>query len=350
MTWAPSGPSAFLSLGDVLLAGPCGLPWTHRLSALNPFLQPTFRSRAPVAKTPSPETLRRTPWEIPPSFCFEILSHEASPPSFGKTLDHLAVIQPPAAPCLTARRRLRVEEPSLHALARGGHARQRFRLLFASLLEPSDALFAIGGGARERSCLLSMIPFPRAARQCGPLPRDQGAFHRESSCRAPSRGSPGASRPLAGGRCGCTCSSRFKTSTRPSIPAFAVLFRPRALPRLLQINVSTSTALDRPSIPQRGPRERVEPGTTACFRSIVASRSGQPPKVRRVRGRGSPNPRRSLPGLLPRETSPRPRSLQAPCVAGIARHPARRRRGVTDRAAGAARASKARAAAGRCGA
>jgi hypothetical protein len=34
-------------------------------------------------------------------------------------------------------------------------------------------------------------------------------------------------------------------------------------------------------------------------------------------------PRRSLPGLLPEETSPQPRSLQTPRVAGIARRPVR---------------------------
>ena len=63
-----------------------------------------------------------------------------------------------------------------------------------------------------------------------------------------------------------------------------------------------------------------------CDRSSPFDR-GQPPKVRRVRGRGSPNPRRSLPGLLPRETSPQPRSLQTPRVAVIVRLPAWRRRG-----------------------
>jgi hypothetical protein len=68
-----SGPFAFLSLGDVLLVGPHGFPWTHRRGASNPLLQPTFRSRAPAAKTPSSETARRAPWENPPAFRFEIL-------------------------------------------------------------------------------------------------------------------------------------------------------------------------------------------------------------------------------------------------------------------------------------
>jgi hypothetical protein len=53
--------------------GPCGFPWAHCRGASNPLLQPTFRSRAPAAKTPSSETARRAPWENPPTFCFEIL-------------------------------------------------------------------------------------------------------------------------------------------------------------------------------------------------------------------------------------------------------------------------------------
>ena len=68
-----SGLLAFLSLDDVLLVGPRGFPWTHRRGASNPLLQPTFRSRAPAAKTPSSETARRAPWENPPAFRFEIL-------------------------------------------------------------------------------------------------------------------------------------------------------------------------------------------------------------------------------------------------------------------------------------
>lgn len=127
----------------------------------------------------------RAPWEIPPAFCFEILPDGASPPSFERTLDHLTVIQPPAAPCLTARGRLRVEEPPRRALARGVHARQLFRLRVASLLGPSDALSATGVKARERSFSCRRSRFPGPLVKVGPLPRDQGAFHRESPCQAP---------------------------------------------------------------------------------------------------------------------------------------------------------------------
>jgi len=109
MTRTPSGPFAFLSLGDVLLVGPCGFPWTHRRGALNPLLQPTFRSRAPVVKNTLSGDCPPSAVGNPPASCFEILPNGASPPSFAGTPDHLAVIRPPAAPCLTARRRLRVE-------------------------------------------------------------------------------------------------------------------------------------------------------------------------------------------------------------------------------------------------
>lgn len=253
MTPAPSGPSAFLSLGDVLLDGPRGLPWTHRLSALNPLLQPTFRSRAPVAKTRSPETLRRAPWENPAGVLLEILPDGASPPSFERTPDHLAVIQPPAAPCLTARGRLRVEEPSRRALARGVHARQLFRLRVASPLGPSDALVHDRRRSARALFLLSPIPFPRAARQVGPLPRDQGAFHRESPCQAPFGARPAPRARWPAGAVAARSHRGSRTSTRPSITAFADLFGPRALSRLLQIDVSTSTAVDRPSTPLCGP-------------------------------------------------------------------------------------------------
>jgi hypothetical protein len=179
-------------------------------------------------------------------------------------------------------------------------------------------------GPLARPHFPSLTSFPRAARQCLPPSRDRGAFHRGRPERAPSRAP--AWRAAPAGRRGQTLHV-FIDVRKPRLDhrsdAFACVFRPRALPRLLQIDVSTSTALDHSNIPDRGIR-----GRDGCrFRSIVAFRSRQPPKVRRVRGRGSPNPRRSRPGLLPGETSPQPRSLQTPRVAVIFRHPARSGRG-----------------------
>jgi hypothetical protein len=63
-------------------------------------------------------------------------------------------------------------------------------------------------------------------------------------------------------------------------PAFAGVFRPRALPRLLQIDVSTSTAKDHPNIPCQ---HNAWQGRL-LVRSIVASRSSS---RRRYAGSGA---------------------------------------------------------------
>jgi hypothetical protein len=115
-----------------------------------------------------------------------------------------------------------------------------------------------------------------------------------------------------------------KTSTRPfAAPLFAGVFGPRALPRLLQIDVSTSTALDHPNIPyQRNPwsgRLLFSIDRRLSINAAAEGTQGQGPRIT--------EPRRSLPGLLPRETSPQPRSLQTPRVAVIVCRPAWSRRG-----------------------
>ena len=106
-------------------------------------------------------------------------------------------------------------------------------------------------------------------------------------------------------------------------PLSQVPFWPRALPRLLQIDVSTSTTLDRSNIPDQGdPWSGRLPLSIDRFRSISATAEGSQGQGPRIT-----EPRRSLPGLLPRGTSPQPRSLQTPRVAVIASHPARSRLG-----------------------
>lgn len=243
MTWAPSRPSAFLSLGDVLLVRPCGFPWTHRRGASNPLLQPTSRSRAPVAKTRSLETLRRAPWANPPAFCLEILPNGASPPSFARTPDHLAVIQPPAAPCLTARRRLRAEG------------------LSRALSRRVERALACSAAARRRSYPLTPLARPERGRSRAPVPSADPVFPGCTSMRPASPGSrrlpPGksTSSALAGTRlelCARWPASalaarvhrRSKTSTRPCFaplsrapsgrvrfPGFCRSMFQRALPR-----------------------------------------------------------------------------------------------------------------------
>jgi hypothetical protein len=239
-----------------------------------------------------------------------------------KTPDHLAVIRPPTAPCLTARRRLWTGRAVARALSRRARrAQQLFRLLHASPAEPSDAPGRLKRGTRERSDFPSLISMPRAARQCDPLSRDRGAFHRGSPDRAPSRAPAwsAATRWPTGAAAACIhrCS---KTSTRPFFrTAFAGASWPRALPRLLQIDVSTSTAMDPSNIPDQ---RNLWSGRLPS-RSIVAFRSAATAEGTQGQGPRITEPRRSLPGLLPRVTSPQPRSPQTPRVAGIVHHPVR---------------------------
>jgi hypothetical protein len=107
-----------------------------------------------------------------------------------ETPDHLAVIRPPTAPCLTARHRLRVERLPRRrfrvARRERGSFFGRFTPRRSSPLAPPGT---IGERTRERSRLPSVISLPRAARQCCPLSRDRGAFHRRSPDRAPLRAS-----------------------------------------------------------------------------------------------------------------------------------------------------------------
>jgi hypothetical protein len=90
-------------------------------------------SRAPVETSPS-ETVRRAPWENPPSLDFSdhprALGVSAEPRA---TPDHLAVIQPPTAARLTACCRLRVDRlsPSCSEAWGEGRASLLFRLAAA---------------------------------------------------------------------------------------------------------------------------------------------------------------------------------------------------------------------------
>jgi hypothetical protein len=161
---------------------------------------------------------------------------------------------------------------------------------------PLTPLGRLKRGARERPNLPSLTSLPRAARQCGLLPRDRDAFRRGSPDRAPSRAPAWSSAPV-GRRAQWLHVFIDVRKLRLDLlrAAFAgVLGRVRfhdfcrtMFQRALLWTARTSRAT--------GNR-----GRDCCRdRSIVASRSGQPPKVREVRGRGSPNPLPSLPGLLP---------------------------------------------------
>lgn len=317
-----SGPFAFLSLGDVLLVGPHGFPWTHRRGASNPLLQPTFRSRAPAAKTPSSETARRAPWENPPAFRFEILlERRVAAAISGRTPDHLAVIRPPTASCLTARRRLRVERLPLRRFRAGGGERSgivyRFTPRRSNPLTPPVRLKR---GTRERSRFPSVILLRRAARQCCPRSRDRGAFRRGSPYRTPSRAPEWSSAPA--GRRALVLHVFIDVRKLRLDPS------PRRSRGHFRAACASTTSADRcfnehcsgpPEHPdQRNPWSGRLPVSIDRRLSIEATAEGTQGQGPRITA-----PRRSLPGLLPGEASPQPRSLQTPRVAGIVRRPVR---------------------------
>jgi hypothetical protein len=152
--------------------------------------------------------------------------------------------------------------------------------------------------------------------------RDRGTFHRTGPIRTPSR------EPVAA-RCtgwpACAASARFhrctKTPTRPLLaPLSRSESRPRAPSRLLQVDVSTSTTTDHPNIALRAARGRDGCLGSTESRLPIEAAAGAP----RGQGSGLTDARHSRSRLLAPETSPQPRSLQAPRVAR--RHPSPVRR------------------------
>jgi len=127
-------------------------------------------------------------------------------------------------------------------------------------------------------------------------------------------------------------------------PALASLFWPRALPRLLQIDVSTSTTLDRPNIPvQRSWRPGRLPSVDRSFPFDLGNR-------RRFAGSGAEDHRSSTlpPGIAPaRDFAPTPIASDTSCR-GHCQSPCQESAREAVEAAGAAHASKARAAGGPC--
>ena len=239
-----------------------------------------------------------------------------------QTPDHLAVIRPPTAPCLTARRRLRAERLPRRALAlRGESAAALSAASHASPFEPSDASSRLKRGARKRFCLHSPTSSPHAARQCSMLPRGRGAFHRGSPGRAPLRAPVRSATPA--GRRARPLHVFIDVRKLRLDPGDALLSRAFSgrvrfhdfcrsmFQRALRWTARTSRASGKPW-----------PGRLSS-RSIVAFRSRTAAEGTRGQGQRNTVPRPSPPGLLPRETSPQPRSLQTPRVAVIACLPVR---------------------------
>ena len=176
---------------------PRGFPWTHRLDASNPLLQPTFAHEHPPQKHP----LWRLPAERRGENPAGVLLRD--PPRAWrrrrrsrKTPDHLAVIRPPTAPCLTARRRLRADR--LSRMRSRAARKERSSFFGCFTLRRSNPLTPpprLKRGTCERSGFPTLFPLPRAARQCCPPSRVRGAFRRGSPKRAPSRAPAWSSAP-----------------------------------------------------------------------------------------------------------------------------------------------------------
>jgi len=242
-------------------------------------------SRAPAAKTPSLETARRAPWRNPPAFCFEILlelgvaasfAEDAGPPrghpaSNGSVLDATS----PASG----------RQAVAPALSRRAEERGSFFGCFT--LRPPTPLTPpprLKRGTRERSRLPSLISLPRAARQCRPPSRDRGAFHRGSPQRAPSRAPAWSSAP-AGRR--ARLLHVFIDVRKPRLDRSSRRFRVRFLAAC-----ASTTSADRCFNEHcLGPLEHPGPvgrDGRRFDRSLPLDR-WRPPRVRRVRGRGSPS-------------------------------------------------------------
>jgi len=239
----------------------------------------------------------------------------------GRTPDHLAVIRPPTASCLTARRRLRVERLPLRRFraARG----ERSSIVYRFTPRRSNPLTPPGRlkrGTRERSRFPSVILLRRAARQCCPRSRDRGAFRRGSPCRAPSRAPEWSSTPAGRRALGLHVFIDVRELRLDPSP-----HRSRGHFRAA---CASTTSADRcfnehcsgpPEHPdQRNPWSGRLPISIDRRLSIEATAEGTQGQGPRITA-----PRRSLQGLLPGEASPQPRSLQTPRVAGIVRRPVR---------------------------
>jgi hypothetical protein len=274
------------------LAGPCGLPRTRRQDASTLLLQPTFR----VTSTRCRHHLGRLLAER----CRKPASVRCSASS-GCVLDGTRAGFGPID-CHIARRALRgsagafsassgsVDRDPLTPLVR----RPAWNTASRIPLQSPDPRFAAG---------TSMAAASHGSR-CLPS--------RETARSALARARRFALLRLAG-RCICRASSSMcKTSTRPLV----VRFRGRAEGHTRSCDFCRWMPPRARLWTARASRSaKLAGGTTAMLRPEVAFRPGQSPEVLEVRGRAT-DARHSRSRLRVPETSPQPRSLRAPRVAG----------------------------------
>jgi len=242
----------------------------------------------------------------------------------GSTPDHLAVIRPPAAACLTARLPASVRStaawtlvatsgPTLFA-SRGRELRRFFGSPDPCRPNPlAPFLRAAGRGADERQHFRSPDHgSPWGTSMPAAVPRSRRLPSHGTDLDALTRALRGVLLRLAGRPSSRAFSPVCETPTRPLLALLSQdESRPRAPLRLLQVDVSTSTTADHSNISTRGNRGRDDchgsPGSRLPFETAARAPQGQ--------GSGKTDARHSRSRLLAPETSPQPRSLRAPGVA-----------------------------------
>jgi hypothetical protein len=265
------------------LVPPCSVPRSRRQDASNPFLQPTFTSRAPAGNTffgdcPSSAVGN------PPTFDFETALCSRAFAWLRTAPDHLAVIRPPTATRLTAC-------PLASGLSTTSKGKRQGVVCPRCLcrLEPSDTshrrLDKDPRFLTARLCSIRLTPLP--------LEHVNAPTSTESRCLPSRETCTGALSSLGLALCpgwpARTGAARVHrglvTSTRPLFVRFSrAPSRPRALSRLLQPMFPRA----RPRTPSNIPNDRKPSLGRLPFSSKVAFRRGQPPKLREVRDRGTP--------------------------------------------------------------
>jgi hypothetical protein len=151
-------------------------------------------------RTPPLETARRPLWETRQRSTSRRRSGQGVAAASSRTApDHLAVIQPPAAPRLTARCRLRTDRLPCPAFARAWWETAAALSADGCLVDTSPLTPFTDGRKRSVSpCVPVARARSRRARQCCRLSRARGAFRRrrphDLSCESPCGALPAAGR------------------------------------------------------------------------------------------------------------------------------------------------------------
>jgi hypothetical protein len=252
-------------------------------------------------------------------------------------------LSPPAASCLTARRRLQAE-PRLTALSRGeGGAQELFRLPFTlRRSNPLTPLEADEEGARERSFSLGRARFrgQHVNAAAFTIPRCLPPWKSRTSALAGTRS--GALLPLADGGRRCTFSSRFR---EPRLDPSPRRFRGRFMAAC-----ASTTSADRCfNEHDRGPLEHPCRDKQQGWPPLSIDRRLSIDGYRRRSSRSGVEDHRAStfpPGIAPgKDFAPTPIASDTSCR-GHCLSPCLESTRVTDEAAGAASASKARVAGG----